>query len=245
MPKAVFCPRDGAAPARAHPGDPARSARGVAARRPSGASRPPARWRSTTSPRRATPVGVEERVMDGVTMRLTSPAKSVGRRVQVPRSAGPGGGGGRAEAGAGGQGGDAPPEESDRMARVCRVQSVVRALPGGPGVTDRKLQERGRVRTPAAAQPGEGRRASLPGAGHALRHGALPSTGSGTPSMPEHFVLKGGLMTLTWAGEHARVTRDIGPARSRSGLGGGRGGPNQRRTGRRGHRRRALRCRLR
>ncbi len=25
----------------------------------------------------------------------------------------------------------------------------------------------------------------------------------------EHFVLKGGLMTLTWAGEHARVTRDI------------------------------------
>ncbi|MCB9779182.1 MAG: nucleotidyl transferase AbiEii/AbiGii toxin family protein [Alphaproteobacteria bacterium] len=25
----------------------------------------------------------------------------------------------------------------------------------------------------------------------------------------EHFVLKGGLMTLTWAGEHARLTRDI------------------------------------
>lgn len=25
----------------------------------------------------------------------------------------------------------------------------------------------------------------------------------------ERFVLKGGLMTLTWAGEHARVTRDI------------------------------------
>ena len=25
----------------------------------------------------------------------------------------------------------------------------------------------------------------------------------------EQFVLKGGLMTLTWAGEHARLTRDI------------------------------------
>lgn len=25
----------------------------------------------------------------------------------------------------------------------------------------------------------------------------------------EHFVLNGGLMTLTWAGEHARLTRDI------------------------------------
>ena len=31
----------------------------------------------------------------------------------------------------------------------------------------------------------------------------------GKSSYVEDFILKGGLMTLTWAGEHGRLTRDI------------------------------------